>query len=142
MSTQESLNVEASVNIGHARATGPAPRRLSTHQQSVLIQVLLSFPDESVGVCYSPDASDAAAYAEDFLNIFKAINWTADESAAAENLPAPGSGLAIALPAQQLPAAAEALRDALRIYHLEAAIVTNQPQQCGARNFVLAVTRA
>jgi hypothetical protein len=132
--------LEASANLDLSGARGSA-RRLTTHQKSVLIQVLLTFPDETVGVCYSLDSTDAAAYAEDFLTIFKAINWTADESAPAENLPATPSGLAIALPDQTLPAVAEALRDALRIYNLEAAIVTNQSHLCRTRNFVLAVTR-
>ncbi len=45
------------------------PRKL-THQKAVLIQVLITFPDQQVGVSYSPSASDALAYAEDFLTTF------------------------------------------------------------------------
>ena len=43
-------------------------RRLTTHQQAVLIQVLLTFPDEPVGVCYWSGTTGARKYAEDFLN--------------------------------------------------------------------------
>ena len=35
-----------------------------------------------------------------------------------------------------------ALRDALRIYSLEAEITTDHQNLCGSRNFVLAVTQA
>ena len=49
--------------------TGPAttmpstPRKLTTHQKTVLIQVLLSFPEQQVTVCYDPSAADALAHA-------------------------------------------------------------------------------
>jgi hypothetical protein len=33
------------------------------------------FPDQHVDVCYSPSASDALGYAQDFLTIFKVIGW-------------------------------------------------------------------
>jgi hypothetical protein len=51
-------------------------RKLTLHQQSVLIQVLLVFPDQRVDICYDSSASDALAYALNFLTIFKAIGWT------------------------------------------------------------------
>jgi hypothetical protein len=133
--------MEAGTSIGQSSAPGPSSsRRLTTHQKSVLIQVLLTFPDESVGVCYSSGSDDAAAYAEDFLTIFKAINWSADRSEPTGALPAPSSGLLIALPAQKIPPSAEALRDALRIYHLETAIIPDQSTLCGTHDFVFAVT--
>jgi hypothetical protein len=53
----------------------PIPRRLTTHQKAVLIQVLLAIPDEEVGVYYCASASDALGYAQDFLTVFKAIGW-------------------------------------------------------------------
>jgi len=134
--------LEGSGNIGSGSAAGYSARKLSTHQKSVLIQVLLTFPGENVGVCFVPSVSDAFAYAEDFVTIFKAINWTAGDAEPTEDLPAAPSGLAIALPSEQLPASAEALRDALRIYHLEAAILNNHAKLCGTRHFVLAVTQA
>ena len=115
-------------------------RKLSTHQQAVLIQVLLTFPDEPAGVCYLPSVPDAHAYAEDFLTIFKAINWKVDEARAMADLSAAAGGLAIMVPAGQLPPSAEALRDALRIYEIEAEIVPDRANLCGSRNFVLAVT--
>ena len=49
------------------------PRKLTTHQKAVLIHVLITFPDQQVGVSYSPSATDALGYAEDFLTIFTAI---------------------------------------------------------------------
>jgi hypothetical protein len=133
--------MEAGTSLGQSSAPGPSSsRRLTTHQKSVLIQVLLTFPDESVGVAYSSKSRDAAAYADDFLTIFKAINWSAENSQPADTLPPSSSGLLIALPGDKLPASAEALRDALRIYSLEAAVVPSQPQLCGGSNFLFAVT--
>jgi hypothetical protein len=120
--------------------TENATRKLSTHQQAVLIQVLLTFSDEPVGVCYLPSVPDAHAYAEDFLTIFKAINWRVDEARAAADLNAVTGGLAIVIQEGQLPPSAEALRDALRIYEIEAEIVPDRANLCGSRNFVLAVT--
>jgi hypothetical protein len=116
-------------------------RKLTTHQQAVLIQILSTFPDEPVGICYSPAASDAFAYAEDFLTVFKAINWTVDGVEKNENLPAVSNGLAIVAKESPLPPSAEALRDALRIYQIEAEVVQDQANLCRSRNFVLAVTQ-
>jgi hypothetical protein len=42
--------------------------------------------------------------------------------------------------ANQLPPSAEALRDALRIYGIEAEIVPDRTNLSGSSNFVLAVT--
>jgi hypothetical protein len=127
---------------GQTGATERSPRRLSTHQQAVLIQVLVAFPPETVGVCYLPSVSDAFNYAENFSTIFKAINWTIDAAERAEHLPETSSGLAIVAPEGKVPPSAEALRDALRIYGVEAEIVSDQWSLCGARNFVLAITKA
>ena len=121
-------------------STEKPTRKLSTHQQAVLIQVLLAFPDEPVGVCYLPSALDAHAYAEDFLTIFKSINWSVDDARASLDLKAAPGGLAIVIPEGQLPPSAAALRDALRIYEIEAKIVPDTANLCGSRNFVLAVT--
>ncbi len=121
-------------------STEKATRKLSTHQQAVLIQVLLTFPDEPVGVCYLPSVSDAHAYAEDFLTIFKSINWRVDDTYAQANLVTAAGGLSIVVKDNQLPPSAEALRDALRIYEIEAEIVPDRSNLCGSRNFVLAVT--
>jgi len=62
-------------------------RKLTTHQQAVLIQVLLTFSHEPVGVLYAPLAEDARSYAEDFLTIFKAINWTVSDLETSDHLP-------------------------------------------------------
>lgn len=120
--------------------TEKSARKLSTHQQAVLIQVLLTFPDEPVGVCYLPAVADAHDYAEDFLTIFKAINWTVDDARPAVDLKSAPRGLVIVIPEGQLPPSGAALRDALRIYGIEAQIVPDTANLCGPRKFVLAVT--
>ena len=120
---------------GQAGATERSPRRLSTHQRAVLIQVLLTFPDETVTLHYLSSASDALDYANDFSTVFKAINWTVVSAEPAEDLPCSSSGLAIVVRAEKLPASAEALRDALRIYGIEAQIARDQSNLCGSSNF-------
>jgi hypothetical protein len=138
---------DASGNVGRgslpqqAGAAERSPRRLSTHQKAVLIQVLLAFPDEAVRVRYSPSASDALNYADDFSTIFKAINWTVVPAEPAEDLPYSCSGLAIVVRGEKLPPSAEALRDALRIYGIEAEVVKEPSNLCGSSTFALAVTK-
>jgi hypothetical protein len=117
------------------------PRRLTTHQQAVLIQVLLAFPDETVSVRYLPSASDAGNYAEDFSTIFKAVNWNVVPAEPAEVLPHSSSGLTIVVREETLPPSAEALRDALRIYGIEAQVARDESNLCGTSNFALAVTK-
>jgi hypothetical protein len=131
---------ESSGSSGYGSAAGLSSRRLSVHQQAVLIQVLLAFPGESAGVCYSRSSDEARAYAEDFLNIFKAINWSVEDAESVVDLPAASHGVAIIVKEKHLPSSAEALRDALRIYHLEAEILDHQNSLCGSRKFVLAIT--
>jgi hypothetical protein len=118
----------------------PTPRRLTTHQQAVLIQVLLTFPDQQVDVCFSPSDSDALAYAQDFLTIFKALGWrvTGPESA---DLPE-GRTASLAVVTREegsLPACAEALRDALRIYGIEVKTLCSSSREIAFGSFVLAV---
>jgi hypothetical protein len=126
-------------NEGQSKAMGRPPQKLSTHQQAVLIQVLLTFPDERVGVCCA-SAGDTREYADGFLIIFKAIDWSVDDLGVMDGLPAVESGLAVLVQDHELPPSAEAFRDALRIYRIEAEIVTRQAGICGSRNFVLAVS--
>jgi hypothetical protein len=118
-----------------------SPRRLTTHQKAVLIQVLLAFPDETVSVRYLSSASDALNYADDFSTIFKAINWTVVPTGPVEDLPYGSSGLAIVVREGKEPSSAEALRDALRIYGIEAEVVTDPSNLCGSSTFALAVTK-
>ena len=138
---------DVSGNLGRAGlsqqgdAAVRSPRRLSTHQKAVLIQVLLAFPDEIVSVRYLPSASDALNYADDFSTIFKAINWTVVSAEPAEDLPCSDGGLAIVVRQEKLPPSAEALRDALRIYGIEAEVVKDNSDLCGSSNFALAVTK-
>src|ERR1700736_5296484 len=95
-------------------------RRLTMHQKAVLIQVLLAFPERQVGVQYFPSASDALAYAQDFLTLFKGVGGKVDTVEAAERAPGHARGLALVVSQdRRLPPAAEALRDALRIYGIE-----------------------
>ncbi len=81
-----------------------------------MIQVLRTFPDERVEIRYAPAAGDALSYAQDFLSIFKAIGWdvTGPEAEGLGNR----SALALLVCDTKLPACAEALRDALRIYEI------------------------
>ena len=123
---------DASGTVGSAAEK--SPRRLTTHQKAVLIQVLLAFPDETVSVRYLPSASDALNYADDFSTIFKAINWTVVSAEPAEDLLCSSSGLAIVVRGERVPPSAEALRDALRIYGIEAQVVRDESNLCGPSN--------
>jgi hypothetical protein len=118
----------------------PTPRRLTTHQKAVLIQVLLSFPDQHVGVCYDPSASDALDFAQDFLTIFKVIGWKVNEDAPSETMRCRSTGLAFVLAgAGDLPPSAEALRDALRIYGIEVVTICDPARNMGSGGFILSV---
>ncbi|MDQ1406750.1 MAG: hypothetical protein QOG55_2379 [Acidobacteriaceae bacterium] len=139
---------DASGNAGRGGWPGQAsaaaersPRRLTTHQKAVLIQVLLAFPEETVAVRYLTSASDALNYADDFSTIFKAVNWTVVSAEPAEDLAHCFSGLTIVVREEKLPPSAEALRDALRIYGIEAEVARDRSNLCGASNFALAVTQ-
>ena len=118
----------------------PTPRRLTTHQQAVLIQVLLAFPDQQVNICFSPSAGDASAYARDFLAVFKAIGWNVTEPESANLLDDRTASLAFVVREEgSLPACAEALRDALRIYGVEVKTLCSNGREIGLGGFVLAV---
>ncbi|MGA7917941.1 MAG: hypothetical protein WCA00_22080 [Candidatus Acidiferrales bacterium] len=127
-------------NTGRGGAMEAGARKLSTHQKAVLIQVLRTFPEQRVNVCYQRAASDAGDYAQDFLTIFKVIGWDAKEGAPAENWTsaAPGLSLVVAAPGS-LPPCAEALRDALRIYGIEVATVCDPACGVQAGGFIFAV---
>ena len=118
-----------------------APRKLTTHQKAVLIHVLLTFPDQQVGICHTSSADDASAYARDFLAIFKAIGWRVADPEAREILAGKSSGLALVFSeAGSLPPAAEALRDALRIYEIDAETLCDPASKIPAGSFVVAVS--
>src|SRR5208282_2667646 len=120
----------------------PTPRKLTTHQKAVLIQVLLAFPDQQVGVWYDPSANDALSYAKDFLMVFKVIGWKVEEGAPRETFNGQCTGLAFVVCAQGgLPPGAEALRDAFRIYGIEIATICDPTGNVNAGDFVLAVGR-
>jgi hypothetical protein len=120
----------------------PTPRKLSTHQKAVLIQVLLVFSDQEVGIWYDPSASDAQSYAEDFLTIFKVIGWKVTEGAPSETSNGQRSGLAFVVCGQGgLPPSAEALRDALRVYEIEIATICDPSCNMRSGGFILAVGR-
>jgi hypothetical protein len=115
-------------------------RRLSTHQKAVLIQVLLTFPEQRVKVCYQRDASDALEYAQDFLTIFKVIGWDVQEGAASENWNGGTAGLSLVVASPgSLPVGAEALRDALRIYGIEVATVCDPACGVSSGGFIFSV---
>jgi len=116
------------------------PRRLTTHQKAVLIQVLLSFPDQHVGICYDPSASDARDFAQDFLTIFKVIGWSVNEPAVSETLSGRSTGLALVFAEPgALPPSADALRDALRIYRIEVVAICDANCNMMSASFILSV---
>lgn len=116
------------------------PRKLTTHQKAVLIQVLLTFPDQQIGVRYDPSASDALSYAEDFLTVFKVIGWKVSEGAPRETSNGQCTGLAFVVCGNEgLPPSAEALRDALRIYGIDIATICEPTCNMKSYSFVLAV---
>jgi hypothetical protein len=116
------------------------PRKLTTHQKAVLIQVLLTFPDQQVGVWYSPTAADSCGYAQDFLTIFKAIGWTVNDAESAEIVTGQSAGLALIVSrGGSLPPSAEALRDTLRIYGIEVETFCDSARNIASGSFVLAV---
>ena len=124
-----------------ARATmQPTSRKLTTLQKAVLIRVLREFPDQEVGVCYHPSASDSLDYAQDFLTVFQAIGWRVNECAPCEAASIQSTGLAFVVREQsKLPPCAEALRDALRIYAIEVATVCDPTCNTKPGSFVLAI---
>jgi hypothetical protein len=118
----------------------PTPRKLTTLQKAVLIQVLREFPDQQVGVCYYPPASDALGYAQDFLTVFKAIGWEVNDGAPSEALKGQSTSLAFVVNGQgSLPPGAEALRDALRIYGIEVATSCDPTCDTKSGGFILAI---
>jgi hypothetical protein len=115
-------------------------RKLSMHQKAVLIQVLLAFPEQRVAVQYFASAGDAHAYAQDFLTIFKAVGWSVNDVESVEGLTAQGDGLELIVSQDhRLPPAAEALRDALRIYEIEVETVRDPDGNVAVGDFVLCV---
>jgi hypothetical protein len=121
----------------------PSPsreRKLTTHQQAVLIQVLLAFPEQRAAVHYSDSASDAPPYAEDFLTIFKAVGWKVGDAESWQPPAAQATGLAILVSQDHgLPPGAEALRDALRIYGIEVETVCEPTSMIAAGSFALSI---
>ena len=118
----------------------PTPRKLTTHQQAVLIQVLLAFADQQVDVCYCPSASDALSYAQDFLTVFKVVGWTVNHGAPSETWNVPSTGLAVVVRDESsLPPSAEALRDALKIYAIEVATFCDPTCTMRFGGFILAI---
>jgi len=115
-------------------------RKLTTHQKAVLIQVLLAFPDQCAAVHHSPSASDALAYAQDFLTIFKAVGWKVNDVESAEHSSAQAAGLAVVVSGDHsLPPSAEALRDALRIYGIEVETICDPTAKIAPGSFVLRI---
>ncbi len=118
----------------------PTPRKLNTLQKAVLIQVLREFPDQQVGVCYDPSASDALSYAQDFLTVFTVIGWKVNDGAPSEVLNAQSTGLAFVVSGQDgLPPSAEALRDALRIYEIDVETLCDPTCKTNPGGFILSV---
>jgi hypothetical protein len=115
---------------------------LTTHQKAVLIQVLRTFPDERVRICYAPSVNDGRSYAEDFLSVFKAIGWNVDGPETAHEVMGATSGLALIANEATLPPCAEALRDALRIYGIEVKVECSGSGNLATGAFLLRVGQA
>jgi hypothetical protein len=111
-------------------------RKLTTHQEAVLIQVLRTFPNERVEIRYAPDA-DALPYAENFLAVFKAILWDVEGPHADPSAPV-GLTLVSGVNSRLLPCA-EALRDALRIYAIETRVKQKDGRAATPVSFTLIV---
>jgi hypothetical protein len=121
-------------------ATQTPARKLTTHQQAVLIQVLLAFPEQRVEIQTSTSSGDAPSYAQNFLAVFKACGWNVDEVGAASVSGVETHGLVIVVSEDhRLPAGAEALRDALRIYQVEAGILCDPSANIGPGAFVFRI---
>jgi hypothetical protein len=118
-----------------------APARSpTTHQQAVLIQVLLAFPEQRVGIQTSSSAADAAGYAQNFLAIFKACGWDVDPDAPRSISGVESPPLALVVREDHcLPAGAEALRDALRIYRVEVGTVCEPDGKIDPGAFILRI---
>jgi hypothetical protein len=116
------------------------PRKLTLHQQAVLIQVLLTFPDQHVDVRYDPGSGDALSYAREFLTIFKVIGWKVNDGAPSEILADKFNGLTLVISEPgSLPPSAEALRDVLRIYDIDVATFCDPTRTMAPGGFALAV---
>lgn len=120
-------------------AWAPA-RKLTTHQKAVLIQVLLAFPKQRVAIEHV-EAGDAVAYARDFETIFNAVRWDVMQLSVATAGVGDGRvGLALVVPEKRkMPAGAEALRDALRIYGIEVETIFDATRDIAPDGFVLSV---
>jgi hypothetical protein len=118
----------------------PIPRKLTTDQKAVLIQVLLAFPGQQVGVTYYPLASDAQDYAQDFLTLFTVIGWKVNAGAPSESFGRQSSGLAFVVSEEGgLPPGAEALRDALRVFGVEVVTISDPDYSAAPGGFILSV---
>ncbi len=102
-----------------ATETQQLARKLTVLQKAVLIQVLSAYPGQEINVSYDSGLDDASRYAQEFAIVFKAAGWQVN--AIEERSDQRSVGLEIAVsPKDQMPPAALALRDALRIYGIEA----------------------
>lgn len=102
-----------------------------------MIQVLLTFPDQRVGIFYSAAAADGQVYAMEFMAIFKAIGWDVTGPEASQDIAGESGGLAFVMgEGGRLPACAEALRDALRIYEIEVGTRSEKGRAVAADGFV------
>ncbi|MFY9753279.1 MAG: hypothetical protein WBS18_08885 [Candidatus Acidiferrales bacterium] len=118
----------------------PIPRKLTLHQKAVLIQALLAFPGQRASVCYDSSASDALAYADDFLTVFKVSGWSVNDAAPSATLNGRDASLTLVVrPEEGLPPSAEALRDVLRIYGIEVATFHDPAYNVKSEAFTLAI---
>jgi|HubBroStandDraft_6_1064221.scaffolds.fasta_scaffold21333_4 hypothetical protein len=116
------------------------PRKLTTHQKAVLIQALAMFPEQQAGIFYSPTSSDAQAYAQEFLTIFKAVGWTVADPEPTEIARVQSANLTVIVSDEAtLPPAAEALHDTLQIFRMNVEVSRDFTHKIASGSFILAI---
>jgi hypothetical protein len=117
------------------------PRKLTTHQKAVLIQALTMFPEQQAGILYSPTSPDAQAHAQEFLTIFKALGWTVSDPQPTEIAATQSAKLALIVSREATPPpAAEALRDTLQIFGMNAEVSPDSTNKIPPGSFILAIS--
>jgi hypothetical protein len=117
------------------------PRKLTTHQKAVLIQALTMFPEQQARIFYSPTSSDAQAHAQEFLTIFKAVGWTVTDPEPTEIAAGKSPSLALIVSSETTPPpAAEALRDTLQIFGINAEVSPDSTHKIASGSLILTIS--
>jgi hypothetical protein len=99
------------------------------------------FPEQQAGILYSSASSDAQAYAQEFLTIFKALGWTVNDPEPKEIAATQSANLAIVVSHEATPPpAAEALRDTLQIFGMNVELLRDSTNKIPSSSFILAIS--